>query len=271
MTFDVASMKQNKSNDPPYSNMKLDNGDAYVPTGGFLRATNWTLVGFIIFAYKVNANDYQSLMSQLPKWANDDRFDVEARAGGNPTKDQMRLMMQSLLQDRFKLMIHTETRQLPVFGFVLDKPGKMGPQLRSHQEDPPCTNAGPPPPGSPTAVVAGGFPAVCGVLSGGPVSGHLHLSGRNMTLEKIGTDLGLIAQVGRPVLDRTGFSGTFDFIVDFVPELSSRQSPATDVQSDASGPTFLEALKEQLGIKLESQTGPVDVLVLDHAEEPSPN
>src|SRR5271163_2421347 len=134
MSFDVASVKQNKCGLPPScsidANISLIPGDNFASTGGLFTETNWYLRPLIVFAYKLNANHYQLLTAQLPKWANTERFDIEARSSGNPTKDQFRLMMQSLLADRFKLAAHYETRQLPVFALVLDEPGKLGPTLR---------------------------------------------------------------------------------------------------------------------------------------------
>ncbi len=130
MTFDVASVKQNKCGLPPEclldANINLLPGDVFSPTGGLFTETNWYLMPLIVFAYKLDANHYQLLTAQLPKWANTERFDIQARASGNPTKDEFRLMMQSLLADRFKLVVHHETRQLPVFALVLDKPESWG-------------------------------------------------------------------------------------------------------------------------------------------------
>jgi hypothetical protein len=110
LMFDVASVKPNKSGNPPTFNFPLGPGDVYVPNGGFLSATNFPLGTYIAFAYKILGNQMQSLMAQLPEWVMTDRFDIQARAESNPGKDQMRLMMRSLLADRFKLAIHTETR-----------------------------------------------------------------------------------------------------------------------------------------------------------------
>jgi hypothetical protein len=172
MAFDVVSVKPNKSNMPESSAFVLGPGDAYVPNGGRFWATNQPLIAYLAFAYKLRASD----LPGLPAWVYNDRFDIEARVQGNPTKDQMRLLMQSLLADRFKLATHTETKPGPAFALVMSKPGKMA--------DP--------------------------------------------------------AQL-----------------------LGS--------QPEDTGPTFLEALKDQLGMKLESTTGPVDVLVIDHVEEPSAN
>lgn len=274
MTFEVASVKQNKCGPPPKcpidSNIELIPGDAYAPTGGFFTATNWYLMPYIVFAYKLDANAYQSMAPQLPKWASTELFDIQARAANsNPTKDQMRLMMQSLLADRFKLVVHTEPRQLPVLALVLDKPGKLGPQLRQHLDDPPCqsvasSTAGPPP-------IAGGYPAICGYSAGRPVAtpGHRGMGGRNVTMQLIGGSFSAQGQLGRPVLDRTGLSGNFDYIIEWTP--APMPQPGADVQTEQTGTTFIEALRDQLGLKLESQTGPVDVLVIDHIEEPTSN
>jgi uncharacterized protein (TIGR03435 family) len=226
---------------------------------------------YIVFAYKLDANVYQSLRPQLPKWANTELFDIQARAANsNPTKDQMRLMMQSLLADRFKLAVHTETRQGPVLALVLDKPGKLGPQLRPHSDDPPCPSVA-----SSTVrlpAVAGGYPAICGYSGMGPTTkpGHRNMGGRNVSIELMGGSFGAIGQLGRPVLDQTGLQGNFDYIIEWTPAPNDSQ-PANAAQPEQTGPTFLEALKDQLGLKLVPQTGPIDILVIDHIEQLSPN
>ncbi len=86
MEFDVASVKQNKSDSPSNSNFPLGPGAVYVPNGGFFSATGFPLVTYIAFAYKLMANDIQSLLSELPPWAATDRFDIQARAHGDPSK-----------------------------------------------------------------------------------------------------------------------------------------------------------------------------------------
>src|SRR5580704_5521232 len=125
MTFDVASIKRDKSSDGRRTNFSLGPGDDYSPSGGLFTATNMPVSAYIFFAYKVTINQLNLLLPQLPKWVTSDGYDIQARAVGNPTKDQMRLMMQSLLADRFKLTIHYEIRQMPVFGLILVKPGKL--------------------------------------------------------------------------------------------------------------------------------------------------
>ena len=140
MAFDVASVTR-KTTARPYpigSNFPLGPGDVYVPNGGLFKAANLPLTAYIGFAYKVTENQEEALLSQLPKWAITDRFDIQGRAQGNPTKDQMRLMMQSLLADRFRLAVHYESRQVPVFALIVDQPGKLGPLLQKHADDSPC-------------------------------------------------------------------------------------------------------------------------------------
>jgi uncharacterized protein (TIGR03435 family) len=274
MSFEVASVKQNKCGLPPDcsidSNINLEPGDAYSPTGGLLTVTNWYLNPLIVFAYKLNANQFQLLRSQLPTWAKTERFDIQARAlGSSPTKDQVRLMMQSLLADRFKLAVHAEIRQLPVFALVLDKPGRTGPLLKLHSDFPPCETVTSST--APLATVAGGYPSRCGVTVELPSSarGLAHFSARNVAIEQIGPDLSPV--VGRPILDKTELKGNFDFSIEFFPEPNGPAPTAATVQAEPTGPTLLEALKDQLGLKLVSQTGPVEVLVIDHVEELSPN
>ena len=153
VSFDVASVKPNKSNQSSSINVPLL-GDA-PPNGGLFSATNIPRVSYIYFAFKLTGNQFQILLPQLPQWVIADHFDIQARAEGDPTKDQMRLMVQSLLEDRFKLTSHYETRQRPVFALVLDKPGKLGPQLQAHPNDASCSADVPFPAASSLRNVAG--------------------------------------------------------------------------------------------------------------------
>lgn len=276
--FDVASVKPDNaapSRETVNSNVPLGPQDAFTPTGGLFRATNFPLFQYAIFAYKLTPNQVQSVLSQLPKWAKTDRYDVEARATGNPTKDQYRLMMQALLADRFKLAIHYETKQMPVMALVLNKPGKLGPQMQQHPADSTCSTALPTVPGPPRTI-AGGYPELCGAMIGGIASdtpGRVRLGGRNMSMTMIATSFSIpqLSGVDRPIVDGTGLSGNFDFTILFTPEINGPLPPGANFTPDPNGLTFLEALKEQLGLKLESQTGPVESIVVDHVEQPSEN
>ena len=279
MAFDVASVKPNKSDAPPDSNFPLNSGDLYESNGGVFTATNFPLVTYIFFAYKLMGNQGLALEHQLPGWALRDRFDIEARASGNPTKDQMRLMMRSLLADRFKFAVHTETRESPVLALVLAKPGRTGPQLQPHPADAPCQSGIPVPstanslPQSFQQLVAGGFPALCNNILGLPPSlpGRSRLAGRNVTIGFIGDMLRQRVDLGRPMIDGTGLSGTFDFLLEFTPDSRATAQANVSAPRDPDGPTFEEALSDQLGLKLQSRKSPIEVIVLDHVGHPSEN
>jgi uncharacterized protein (TIGR03435 family) len=275
MAFEVASIKANKSGgDRPTSNFPLGQGNAYTPNGGLFTAENYPLFAYIAFAYKMNTFQGATLAKLAPKWALSERFDIQARAGGNPTKDQMRLMMQALLADRLKLAMHLETRQLPILALELVNPGKTGPQFQPYPDGSPCEASTPTATGTPRALVAGGFPEICGgvyeIQASAP--GRVKMGARNVSTQVIADQLPTLANdPDRPVFDRTGLTGAFDFAIEFTPQLNGPLPPGSTFQPDAAGPTFIEAMKEQLGLKLVPQTGPVDVLVIDHIEEPSPN
>jgi uncharacterized protein (TIGR03435 family) len=170
MAFDVASVKQNKSGlppsgDRPYTNIVLDDSDSYSPTGGLVSITNYPVSVLIAFAYKLDFFDQQKVSAALPNWARADRFDIEARGPSNATKNQMRLMMQSLLADRFKLAAHFETHDGPIYNLVLSKPGQTGSQLRPYSDAHPCVDpahpAPTPPNGVPLALAARSSHAIC--------------------------------------------------------------------------------------------------------------
>jgi uncharacterized protein (TIGR03435 family) len=258
MAFDVASVKLDKgpSRSPSFP---LDNGDAFTPGNRFF--ADFRLLTYIRFAYKASLTPEQSdsILAQLPKWVASDRFEIQARAEGNPTKDQMRLMMQSLLADRFKLAIHFETRDVPVFALTLVKPGEIGPKLRPHADGPPCD--------APDV-----FASRCDAAMLEMKPNRMYQAGaRNVTMASVADILPSLAGLGRPVLDQTGLSGRFDFVVEWAPESNGPLPPNADAQPDSQGPTFLEALGEQLGLKLKSTRGPVQALVVDHVENLSEN
>ena len=276
MSFDVASVKQNLSytSRPPRA-VEVDASNAFFPKGGLFSAKNEPLTTYIGYAYKLTTTQLESLVPQMPQWALKENFDVEARGPAATTQDQARLMLQSLLADRFKLAIHFETRQLPVFALVLEKPGKTGPQLRSRPEGQSCDPA----PGSETLSLANDDPGLGSVRCGNWMihmePDHEHAVARDVGMAYLaGNVLPALTGIGgqsleRSIVDRTGLTGEFDVTVDFWRQTGA--STAGESQPPIQGPTILEALKDQLGLKLEPAVGPVDVLVIDHIEEPSPN
>jgi uncharacterized protein (TIGR03435 family) len=274
MAFEVASVKRNMSMDHFRINFPLGPGSVMPQTCGLLSVSDVPLRLLIAFAYKMTPGQTQYLILQVPNWIDSERFDIEASADGNPTKDQFRLMVQSLLADRFKMTIHTETRRLPVFAVVLAKPGKTGPQLTPHTDDTTCLALGQPvPPTLGTALP----PLPCGGFDELTPSapGRLRLGARKVTLELFANAMSGFENLDRPGVDRTGLSGTFDMSFEFSPQIQNPAPGTPGLQAgstpDPLGPSLMEALQEQLGLKLESQTGPVDVMVVDRLEQPSEN
>jgi uncharacterized protein (TIGR03435 family) len=200
---------------------------------------------------------------------------IEAKADGNPTKDQMRLMMQSLLADRFKLAVHFETQEQPVLALVPIKEGKTGPRLRPHAEGLACDAKWTAPADRTAASVPpGGFMPTCGDVA--VIFGPNHtfiLGARNVTLHFIAANLSTIpavADFGRPVVDQTGLTGTYDVSLNWLPDRSENPSGVTE-PLDAQEPFFEESLKDQLGLKLKPTKARIQTLVIDHVEQLSPN
>jgi uncharacterized protein (TIGR03435 family) len=268
-SFEVASVRENKSNEKNYSNFPLNSGPQYDSKGDLLTARNMLLLQYIVFAYKPNMFQIREFRSKLPDWASSSHFDIQARASGSPTKDDMRLMMQSLLADRFQMRVHHETREVSVFALVLVKPGQTGPALQPHPaDDPTCSKTLLP------KSVSGAYPVACGASASiaPSIEGDMATAGYNVTMESIANALGGTANiVDRPVVDQTGLKGNYNFKVEFAPEPSGPAQAGTAAQDEPGGPSFAEALKKQLGLKVVLQKMPIDIVVIDHLERPSEN
>lgn len=286
--FDVVSIHEDKNaNDPSRVNVPYGPEDTYTDTHGVFSATNWPVDTLIIFAFK-NIGLSDVFHASLPGWTFTDRFNIEARTDKqNVTKDQMRLMVRSMLVDRFHLKAHYESRTVSAYAAELVKPGVLGPQLRPHPADDSCSGANATvishmPSGSETDVqpaasnakpepyptLPGGFPLRCGTYVRMPPSHPYlrHEGGRNLTMAQIVHTFDGMSNLGRPVVDRTGLTGTYDWVMEFIDE---RYGPL--VPPDAEGLTFLEALKKQCGLKLEPTKAPFDVLIVDHLDRPTAN
>jgi uncharacterized protein (TIGR03435 family) len=263
MSFEVASIRQDTGTFKP-PNFPLDPGDAYATTGGRFSA-DFGLTTYITFAYKLSLTQEQrrAKIVHLPKWVAENRFNIQAKAAeGNPTKDQMRLMMQALLADRFKLAVHFETQEAPVLALVLAKPGKLGPKLRPHAEGPPCDTAP-----SPDVI-----PPKCYVMMMTINSARMPIgASRDTTMALIASALPSMGRLARPVVDQTGLSGSFDFTLEWSPETNNIPPSPGEPAPDTQGPSFQEALREQLGLKLVSTRAPIQILVIDRVERPSEN
>jgi len=267
--FEVASIKPNAS----------ANGVATFPypLGGRITATNVNLKILIAFAYKVRNFE----ISGAPGWVNSgwidsDRYDVTAKAAESSAPgqilgvEQYQLMLQSLLADRFKLAVHRETKEMPVYAVLAAKGGPRLPEAKPGS----CVTFGPDSP-PPLRVPGQSSPLVCGGFSMGPYS----LEGRKLSVAQLVNALSIV--LGRPVIDKTGFTGTFDVHLEFAPEGTAARgqggfgppgSPANAGNPDTSRPSIFTAVQEQLGLRLESQKGLSEVLVIDHVERaPSEN
>ncbi len=271
--FEVASVRQ-RAPGAAYApgNLDLDSSDYFRYNGGLIQ-TSGRLINYILFAYKItDFSQYPLLQAQLPKWAQDEEFTVEARGGVSPTKDQIRLMMRSLLAARFKLALHTETRQLPAYTLVLDKPGILGPKLQPHPDDALCTTM--PDKSAPAEKTPEPHPW-CGLIVW-PVNGQTHVRMMAYTMEQIA---GGLQQIGTltggldhiPILDMTGLTGRFDINLEFLRTPKNPQPPSADSATEEPAPIFTDALKTQAGLKLIKRTSPVNVFFIDRIEPPTEN
>lgn len=275
LTFDVASVKPNRTDGIVRGNFPGLGSAKYDSAGGLFSATNFELALYIYVAYNLNGNQMKDVAASLPQWVFSERFDIQARSAiQNPTLDEMRAMLRSLLRDRFKLEAHYETRQGPVYVLVQEKAGKLGPSLQRHPVDADCSAK---PPYAP-AKAGAKFPVLCGGnLPMTPTTpGNMKNGARNVTMELFATFLKTMGNLDRPVLDRTGLSGTFDWALEWTPDIPALpglggQPNLVGPGPDVHGPTFAEALRDQLGLKLEPSNGDVQVLLVDHIEHPSAN
>jgi uncharacterized protein (TIGR03435 family) len=277
-SFDVISVKRTPSDAQTKSNFPIGPGDVYVKTGGHFTAEGFPLATYVNFAFRLVGSEAEAVDGQLPGWAMSERFTIEARTDGDPakdTKDEMRLMMRSLLAERFGLKSHYETRQAPIFAVSLAKAGKPGPQLQQHPADAACNTVLSRDAAASVSLtaIAGIYPQQCGGMlpMQATAPGRFRFGARNVTMEFIARQLTSLGDLGRPAVDQTGLTGMFDFVVEFVPDISSTRQGYPDFQGDPTGPTFSQAVREQLGLKLESTKASSQFLVIDHVEHPTQN
>jgi uncharacterized protein (TIGR03435 family) len=268
-TFDVASVKKSA---PPGT------GPTMIVTGA-LRGDSWnttnaTLRQIIRGAY---GTQYQ-MQGQIiggPGWLDTDRFDIVAKVGGKPSFDDVRRMVQALLADRFKLATRTETRELQVFALVVARSdGKLGPHMRRADVD--CDalrearRAGAAPPAAPPSPGAPPPPCSTGMRFG-PVS---RIESGGMTTAQL---VSMLSQaVGRPVVDRSDLKGDFVLTLEFSAEAGGTTPfgpppPGPAPAAPVDTPSLFAAIQEQLGLKLDARREPTEVLVIDRAEQPTPD
>jgi uncharacterized protein (TIGR03435 family) len=267
-TFEVASIKLNKARRGPLTSLEASVYElpmAVMP-GGRFRLTAVPTRTLIQLAYGVR--EFQIIGE--PSWVSDERYDVDAKAEGIPSSDQMRSMLQALLADRFKLAVRRETRTGRVYDLVPARGGlKITPTPPGGCYDP-RSPSGPPP-------VFGGPLVQCDgwrrrILTPPP--------DRQDRIEAVAVRMAtlvdfVIDDVSRPVLDKTGFEQPFNFVLEFTPNVavSDYRGPSTlpDAGPSAAPVPISTALQEQLGIQLRSTEAPVETIVIDRIERPSQN
>jgi uncharacterized protein (TIGR03435 family) len=259
--FAVASIKRNlsKASDSTHEAM----GAGYRP-GGRLTATNLSLRFLIRFAYAGHDESHwmplpASLVVGGPAWMDTERYDIEGTGAADPERAWR--MLQTLLADRFKLALHRETRELPVYVLTAAPGGVKLPAARNAS----CVSF---PPGTTPHEVPGKVD--CGYVPVLRESGGLRMEGSRLHMADLVRELTSV--LDRPVSDRTGFTGEFDLQLRFASgEEMAGLPPSFGRVEGGSRPDIFGALEQQLGLKLVAAKGPVEVLVIDRAEKPATN
>ena len=243
LRFGVVSVRPNDGSDP-------SRGFGFTLESGRLRLRNQTLRTMISVAYSQPFGLFfpDERISGGPEWMNRDRFTIEARAERAVTASEMGAMLRALLADRFNLTVRVETKQAPIFALILAKQdGSLGTNLKRTEVE---------------CVVGAGR---CGIGGG---RGRYQLAAASMPL--LATSLSEL--VGRPIVDRTGLTGSFDGTLTWAPapeELGALGQPAPEAPE--FGASLFTALEEQFGLKLQAERGGVDYLAVTNADQPTPN
>ncbi len=268
-SFEVASIKQS----PPPDGRGMRVGCMGGPGGtdpGRITCTNLDLANLVTMAYGIARYQLSGLSGGAPE-----RFEMAVKLPEGTTKEQVPLMWQNLLAERFKLVVHREQKEMPRYELVL---AKSGSKMQESVEEPPKPADAPQPPGPdrpprprPT-LGSDGFPDLPPGTTMAMMGNKARWRGLKQTSGQIASMLG--AQLGQPVTDSTGLTGKFDFVLSWVTGPGSRRGVATTSQPDGGtlldtedGPTLIEAVQSQLGLKLEQKKGLVEMLVVDHIEK----
>ena len=261
------------------------------PDPGQITYTNVTLKNVLMNAYGVKGFQISG-----PSWLDSERYDIVAKLPRGATKAQFMVMLQNLLAERFKLTLHREKKDLPMYALVV---GKNGPKLKESVEEPAPKDGDAPKAGGPAVddplagaamrrlpVGKDGFPVLPPGAGGRGSTAIMLMNGNaRMTATKqsmAGLAEMLSGQLDLPVVDMTGLTGKYDYTLYFAPEgglgmklgmlapppgEGGGGAPMASAPDAQSSPNLFSALQEQLGLKLEQRKGPVDLLVIDHLEK----
>lgn len=223
LMFEVASIKPNRS---------LDTRSSMHLSKGRLSAQNVSLKKVILNAYGIP--DDREYRIEGPAWLGTERVDIDATFPGDATPAQVRQMLETMLTERFRLGLHRETRQLPMYSLVV---AKGGPRIHPVEDG-----------------------------QGGTSGRAGRLEATKITMQKLADLLG--RQMGVPVVDSTGLKGVFDFTLEWSPDQAPNMAAPDNHEAGAgAGPSIFTALQEQLGFRLISEKGPIEVLIVDHMEK----
>jgi uncharacterized protein (TIGR03435 family) len=257
-SFEIVSVKANNTGS---GGPILVMGDRFVATGVSLK-------NLVQYAYRVPTDQSLEAVGG-PKWVESDRFDIEGKIAtdrGPLGAQQAVLMLQTLLEGRFQLKVHREARDTAVYILAI---GKNGPKLKLSEDQAPA--AIPLPQNAPSQT---GIQTPFGVIRPGPAAlpnrGMIRRAGEDMVAT--GVRLPFVASffgtwLGRPVIDKTGLDGLYDFTLHWVP--GPTNGPGTPPGPEAVASLFPAV--EEIGLKLESTRLPIDVLVIDSVQRPSEN
>jgi uncharacterized protein (TIGR03435 family) len=231
-TFEVASIRRTADSTLPFADQKMQPGGRFV-------ALHTSPLELIQFAYDVR----RVQVTGGPKWLDEERFDITARADAAVPVAQIRAMLQSLLRDRFGLVLGREQREMPVYELLIDRDDKrLGPTLIQIADEKDCD------------AERARLLKQRRTVSGGMVLGECG------SLDML-VRFALAYVKDGIVLDKTGLGGAWSFYTHF----------ATPMAANASLPSFFTAIREQLGLRLERSRGPVDVLVIESVQQPTEN
>jgi uncharacterized protein (TIGR03435 family) len=246
-SFEVASIKLNHSDDR--------RGGIQMPPGGRFVATGIPVRMLITIAYKIKEHQ----LSGGPSWLDSERYDISAKPEIKATSDEVLLMLQSMLAERFQLTLRKETKELPVYVLTV---AKNGPKMEEWTDGGAAADGKPEP---------GRGPMRGGMMRMGP--GQLTAEGIPVSgfVDRLANIL------GRNVIDKTGLTGKYNFDLKWALDeaqagmMKAQGAPGDGPPPDNNGPSIFSAVQDQLGLKLEAQKGPVEVYVITGIEKPSEN
>ncbi len=301
LTFEVASIRPTA---PP---QMMSGGRIMIAMGksggpGTKDPTRITYNGVSLGGLLMEAYDAKRFQVTGPAWLDSERFDIKIKAAEGTTKEQYQVMLQNLLAERFKLTMHREKKEMPIYELMV---GKNGLKMKESVEEPPATGSGPAdgdgaPAGAKFSFGPGdiklgkdGFPVLPPAASGAPrmmvMNGRARLQGQKTSMADLAVQLS--RNISRPVIDATGLTGKYDFTLTFAQDNAGRPGmmmpppppgggggvivggggggdfSGPSAADGDSGPTIFAAVQEQLGLKLESKKGQVDMVVVDHLEK----